>query len=169
MPVTGGIASPNTRRSAAASDASDCGVPLRVRDDHADVGGAAAARRRSACADRARRPVAVGANREQALAFGGVAAAQHFAEHAARRARGADASVSSTSAPAPSPNRLPSRAASNGRSASPASSPHVVVVEHHLRLDRRLVADRDHAIGFAVAQRLGRLDDRQQRRRRCGW
>jgi hypothetical protein len=35
------------------------------------------------------------------------------------------------------------------------------MVEQHVRVDRRVVADRERAIGFAVAQRLGDLDDGQ--------
>ena len=37
-----------------------------------------------------------------------------------------------------------------------------MVVEHHLRLDRCLVTDRDNAIRFAGAQRLHRLDHREE-------
>ncbi len=40
--------------------------------------------------------------------------------------------------------------------------PACVVVEHDLRLDRRVVPDRDRAVRFAVAQRFGRFDDRKR-------
>ncbi len=75
------------RRRGAAEDRAQCGsfgrVGLRravaVRDDHADLG------RRNACiversADRARRALAVLAEREQPHGFGRVAAAQILAE-----------------------------------------------------------------------------------------
>jgi hypothetical protein len=38
----------------------------------------------------------------------------------------------------------------------------LVIVEQHLRLDRRIVPDGDRAIGLPLAQRLGRFDDRQR-------
>jgi hypothetical protein len=37
-----------------------------------------------------------------------------------------------------------------------------LVVEQHLRLDRRFVPDGNRAVGLAVAQRLERFDDRQR-------
>ena len=94
--------------------------------------------------------------------FAGVAAAQHFAQHRRRCGSAAEASVSSISAPAPSPNRLPSCARVERAQRLRREQAQPVVVEHHLRLDRRVVADRHRAIGLAGAQRLHRLDHRQR-------
>ena len=167
-PVTGGVARRTRAGSPRPPKRRTCGVPLPCatimptsRGLHARV-----VQRR---ADRALGPVAVVADREQALAFGRVAAAQHLAEHRARRARAPRLRVSSTSAPAPSPNRLPSRAASNGRRSSRREQAAAVVVQHHLRLDRRVVAHRDDAVGLAVAHRLRAPRSPRAGRRRCGW
>ena len=134
---------------------------VAVRDDHPDVGGAKS-RVLERERDRAREPVAVVADRQQPFALAGAAAAEDLAEHG-RAARGRRALRSRGPAPpAPSPIRLPLRATSNGRSASSRQQPDAVVVEHHLRLDRRVVPDRDGALALAGPQRLRRLDDRER-------
>ncbi len=96
--VAGGALSPKTRRIAAASDASDCGVPLP-------------------CA---------------AIISG------TFAEEAAVAAR------------IERPDRILRQ------------QPHVVIIEDHLRLDGRIVADRERAVRLARAQSFTRLDHRQR-------
>ena len=152
---------PKTRRIAAASEASDCGVPLPCADDHPDVCRADIRRRRAPARSRARARRRRRGSRADPAHRSPSRRREPRPVTVAPRAR-AEASVSSTSAPAPSPNRLPSCRASNGRIVSFASRPTSLVVEHHLRLDRRIVADRDRAVGLAVAQRLHRLDHRQR-------
>ena len=86
--VTGGHRAPNTRRSAAASEASDCAVPLPCATIMPTSAGADA-RVGERRVDRARDAVAVVANREQPGRFADVAAAEHFAEdRRVARARG---------------------------------------------------------------------------------
>ena len=129
-------------------------------DDHADVG------RREAgvgerVADRARDAVAVVADREQALGLAGRRAAEHLAEHAGAALCGRGFGLEHQRGRA-----LAEQAAVvarvEGAQRLARDQPDGVVVQHHLRLDRCVVADGDGAIGLAVAQRLQRLDHREQ-------
>ena len=126
------------------------GLPgaVAVRDDHADVGGA-----KSRVLERDARSPARARRRRR----GSAAALRLRSRSRCRGSRRGPAaprspptcSVSSTSAAAPSPITLPLRSTSNGRSASSRQQPDAVVVEHHLRLDRRVVTHRDGALAFA--------------------
>ena len=80
--------------------------------------------------------------------FAGVAAAQDFAQHrrAARRGRGLGLEHQRAGAFAEQAAVVP-RVERPQRLAGEQAEP--VVVEHHLRLDRRVVADRDGAVGLA--------------------
>ena len=107
----------------------------------------------SACLIARAKTIAVAANREQSLAFGCIAAAEHLAQDDGvalvrgvlgferERAR----ALAEYAAAAPRVERA------DGVGRKQAA---LMVVEHHLRLDRRIVPDGDRAIGFALAQRF---------------
>jgi hypothetical protein len=133
---------------------------VRVRDDHADVRGTQAGVIERV-ADGALGPVAIGTDCEQALRFRGVTAAQHFGQHLrtalARRILGLDHQRAGAFA------ELAAVALRIERTQRPGGKePHVVVVQHHLRLDGRLVAHRHDTVGLAVAHGAIRLDHREQ-------
>ncbi len=132
--VAGGAWAPKTRRIAAASEASDCGVPLPC----ATIMPTSPARRPGVVErefDRPRERVAIVADGEQALRVGRRAAAQHLAqdrgvalprrgfglEHQRRRAFAEEAAVAARveragSCPSPAGRRRDSRAPSAARS-----------------------------------------------------
>ena len=158
--VTGGGFLPKTVRIAAASDASDGARAVAVRDDHADVGGvdSGIVQRRD---NRARQAVAVVANREQAGRLGDVAAAQHFAQHPSVARGGGILRLQQQRAGAFAEDAAVARRV-EGPQRLRCDQAEAIVVEHHLRLDRRIVPDGDDAVGFAVAQRLHAFDHRQR-------
>ena len=105
--------------------------------------------------------VAVVANGEQSLRVGRGATAENLAQHRRvalpcgrlrfqRKGGAALAEQTSVAARVEWPDRLL------------RDQPDVMVVEHHLRLDRRVVSNGDRTVGLAVAQRLRGLDHRQR-------
>ena len=153
------------RRRRGAEDATDrrrlrnvgLGRAVAVRHDHADVGGRER-RVGERLRDRACQAVAVVADRRQALRFARVSAAQDLAQHRRIARRGGVRGLQDQRARALAEEAavVPGveRPQHLGRQQSQP-----MVVEHHLRLDRRVVPDGDGAIGLAGAQRLERLDD----------
>ena len=133
---------------------------VAVRRDHADV-----------CRERVRRRRAQARSRAQARHRRRVSRAAPARRSPSRRReprRGASRRAQR--------QRFPSRARSRRRlrrrdfhrgddrtgGSFPREQSDVGVVEHHLRLDRRVVSHRERAVGLAVAQGLRRLDHRQR-------